>query len=55
METGTTIRVGFDPNGHYIEEVQDPLAENRLYNAKQREILAAKFGGCMDPDCDRPP
>ena len=55
METGTTLRVGFDPNGRYIEQAQDPLAENRLYTAKQREILAAKFGGCMDPDCDRPP
>jgi len=31
------------------------VADNRLYNRNQREILAAKFGGCMDPDCDRPP
>jgi hypothetical protein len=43
------------PGGRYIEEVEDPCAENRLYNRRQREILAAKFGGCMDPDCDRPP
>jgi hypothetical protein len=55
METGTTIQAGFDPTGHYIEHATDRLAENRLYNRKQREILAAKFGGCMDPDCDRPP
>jgi hypothetical protein len=55
METGTSFRVGFDPTGRYIEQYEDPLAENRLYNSRQREILAAKFGGCMDPDCDRPP
>jgi hypothetical protein len=55
MENGKILRVGFDPGGRYIEQVEDPLAENRLYNRKQREILAAKFGGCMDPTCDRPP
>jgi hypothetical protein len=55
METGTTLRVGFDPTGRYIEQIQDPHTGNRLYSAKQREILAAKFGGCMDPHCDRPP
>ena len=55
METGKTIRMGFDPNGTYLEVFDDPLAENRLYNTRQREILAAKFGGCMFPGCDRPP
>ncbi|HEX4058526.1 MAG TPA: HNH endonuclease signature motif containing protein, partial [Galbitalea sp.] len=55
METGKVIRVGFDPAGGYIEQSEDPAAENRLYNAKQREILATKFGGCMDPACERPP
>jgi hypothetical protein len=55
METGKIIRAGFDPNGTYIEVHDDPLADNRIYNARQREILAAKFGGCMDPGCDRPP
>jgi hypothetical protein len=55
MENGKTLRVGFDPTGTYLEMHDDPLAENRLYNSKQREILAAKFGGCMDPDCDRSP
>ncbi len=49
------LRAGFDANGTYIEVFDDPLAENRLYNSRQREILAAKFGGCMDPNCDRPP
>jgi hypothetical protein len=55
METGKQVRMGFDPGGTYIEVNQDPLADNRLFNAKQREILAAKFGGCMFPGCDRPP
>jgi hypothetical protein len=55
IETGKSLRVGFDPAGNYVEQFDDPLAENRLYNKRQREILAAKFGGCMDPDCDRPP
>jgi len=55
MEAGKVVRAGFDPNGTYLEVFDDPLAENRLYNSRQREILAAKFGGCMDPDCDRPP
>ncbi len=49
------LRAGFDSSGTYIELFEDPLAENRLYNSRQREILAAKFGGCMDPNCDRPP
>jgi Domain of unknown function (DUF222) len=46
-----TITATFDEHGHYIEDNSDA----RLYNRRQREILAAKFGGCMDPDCDRPP
>ena len=55
MESGKSLRMAFNPNGTYIEAFDDPVAENRLFNRKQREILAAKFGGCMDPDCDRPP
>jgi hypothetical protein len=55
IEAGTTIRVGFDPTGRYFEQAHDRLAENRLDNRKQREILATKYGGCMDPDGDRPP
>ena len=27
---------------------ENRVADNRLYNRNQREILAAKFGGCMD-------
>ena len=33
----------------------DLEAEDRLYSTRQREILAAKFGGCMDPNCERAP
>jgi hypothetical protein len=29
--------------------------EQRLFTAKQRIALAIRDGGCMDPDCDRPP
>ena len=46
-----TVTATFDPNGHYIEAGSDA----RLFTKRQREILAVKFGGCMDPDCDRPP
>jgi hypothetical protein len=55
METGTILRIGFDPAGTYVEQTDDPSADHRLFTRKQREILATKFGGCMDPDCDRPP
>jgi hypothetical protein len=48
---GTEVFASFDPNGHYVE----PSEDHRLFSKRQREILAAKFGGCMDPDCDRPP
>ena len=48
---GEAHTIGFDTFGHFIEDGSDA----RLYSRKQREILAAKFGGCMDPDCDRPP
>jgi hypothetical protein len=48
---GEAHTIGFDSFGHFVEDGSDA----RLYNRKQREILAAKFGGCMDPDCDRPP
>ena len=51
MCAGETLTIAFDPDGHYLESNSD----SRLYNKRQREILAAKFGGCMDPACDRPP
>jgi hypothetical protein len=55
LKGGKVIRMGFDPYGGYREDADDPAANNRLYSRKQHEILAAKFGGCMDPDCERPP
>jgi hypothetical protein len=35
--------------------VLEPGREQRLFSQRQREILAVKFGGCMDPECERPP
>jgi hypothetical protein len=48
---GDAIRIGFDPHGNVL----DIEREQRLYSKRQREVLAVKFGGCMDPNCDRPP
>jgi hypothetical protein len=48
---GDSIRMGFDRNG----SVLDLEAEQRIFSRRQREVLAVKFGGCMDPNCDRPP
>ena len=46
-----TIRMGFDQKGNVL----DLEAEQRLFSKRQREVLAVKFGKCMDPNCDRPP
>jgi hypothetical protein len=48
---GTSIRMGFDLNGNVL----DVEREQRLYSRRQREVLAVRFGGCMDPECERPP
>jgi hypothetical protein len=40
-----------DPHGHIL----DLGREQRLYTARQRTALAIRDGGCMWPDCDRPP
>jgi hypothetical protein len=48
---GDSIRMGFDPKGNVL----DVEAEQRLFSKRQREVLAVKFGHCMDPNCDRPP
>jgi Domain of unknown function (DUF222) len=48
---GDSIRIGFDPKGNVL----DLEAEQRLFSKRQREVLAVKFGHCMDPNCDRPP
>ena len=29
--------------------------EKRLFTARQKAVLAVRDGGCMDPDCTRPP
>ena len=49
--TGTTREVLFDSAG----DVLDLGTEQRLYSRWQRIALAARDGGCMAPDCDRPP
>jgi hypothetical protein len=48
---GKTEFLVFDQSGHLIETEK----EQRLFSPRQREFLSAKFGGCMDPNCDRPP
>ena len=49
--TGTPVTVGVDAFGAIIETE----SEQRLFSSRQKEALAAKFGGCMDPNCQRPP
>lgn len=49
--SGHSIRMGFDPKGNVL----DLESEQRLFSKRQREVLAVKFGHCMDPNCDRPP
>ena len=48
---GASIRMGFDPAGNVL----DLEREHRLFSKRQREVLSVKFGGCMDPACERPP
>jgi len=41
-----------------VDENGNPLdvgREQRIFTAKQRVALAIRDGGCMHPDCDRPP
>jgi hypothetical protein len=33
----------------------DSSTDQRLFNRRQRRVLAARWGGCAFPDCDRPP
>ena len=49
--SGNIMRIGFDAIGDAVSLE----SEGRLFTKRQRDVLAAKFGGCMDPDCDRPP
>ena len=41
----------FDDEGRCL----DLGREERLFSRKQKTALAVRDGGCMDPDCDRPP
>jgi hypothetical protein len=49
--SGASMRIGFDPAGNVL----DLEREQRTFSKRQREVLAVKFGGCMDPHCERPP
>jgi Domain of unknown function (DUF222) len=49
--TGKSMSMIFDESGNAAESGR----EQRLFSKRQREILAVKFGGCMDPNCERPP
>lgn len=46
-----TIAVVFDEHGQVINLGR----EQRLYSGRQRVALAARDGGCLFPDCGRPP
>lgn len=45
------LPVRFDDDG----AVLDLGREERLFTPKQKAVLAIRDGGCMDPDCTRPP
>ena len=49
--TGGTISILFDPDGRPV----DLGREARLFNTRQKIALAARDGGCMWGNCDRPP
>ena len=45
------LPVRFDQNGACLDLGRD----ERLFTAKQKAVLAIRDGGCLDPDCTRPP
>jgi len=49
--SGGHRETGFDPNGIPLDLGRD----QRLFTAKQKQVLALKWGGCVHPGCDRPP
>ena len=49
--TGATEEVTFDEAGRAL----DVGREQRTFTRRQREALAVRDGGCMMPDCERPP
>jgi hypothetical protein len=48
---GDSIEIVMTPNGTPL----DLGRTARLYSQRQREVLAARDGGCLWPGCDRPP
>jgi len=48
--TGGHRETGFDQNGIPLDLGRD----QRLFTAKQKQVLALKWGGCVHPGCDRP-
>jgi hypothetical protein len=61
VESGSAVEPGspleMSQPGQSDQSATDPGPgrEQRLFSKRQREILAVKFGGCMDPNCERPP
>lgn len=45
------LPVKFDENGACLDLGRD----ERLFTDRQKALLAVRDGGCMDPDCTRPP
>ena len=45
------VPVHFDENGACLDLGRD----ERLFTERQKAVLAVRDGGCMDPDCTRPP
>jgi hypothetical protein len=48
---GDSVEIVMTPNGTPL----DLGRTARLYSQRQREVLAARDGGCLWPGCDRPP
>ena len=48
---GGTLPILFDGAGKALNLGR----ERRLFTARQRDVIAARDGGCLGPDCDRPP
>jgi hypothetical protein len=49
--TGSHSETGFDPAGIPLDRGRD----QRLFTAKQKQVLALRWGGCVHPGCERPP
>jgi hypothetical protein len=49
--SGSHSETGFDSAGVPLDRGRD----QRLFTAKQKQVLALKWGGCAHPRCERPP